>query len=61
MNDEYLLNKCREPCLKKLMCGHICMGTCGQCQQGLLHIPCIEMCNKIGPCGHKYVYICKCK
>lgn len=56
MDSEYLLDKCREPCLHKLHCGDICQGTCGQCKQGRLHEPCREICKKINPCNHVYVF-----
>lgn len=57
MDSQYLLDKCQEPCLQKLNCNDICLGKCGQCKQGRLHIPCKEPCNKINPCNHTYVYI----
>lgn len=57
MDNEYVLDKCRKPCLQKLNCGHICLGTCGECKQGRLHVPCSKSCNKINPCYHMYVFI----
>lgn len=59
MDSQYLLDKCREPCLQYLNCNDICLGTCGQCKQGRLHVPCNEMCNKINPCNHTYVCFCE--
>ncbi|XP_060843722.1 NFX1-type zinc finger-containing protein 1-like [Rhopalosiphum padi] len=59
LNSQYLLDKCREPCLQKLNCGDICLGTCGECKQGRLHIPCSEVCNKINPCNHTCKFPCK--
>lgn len=55
MDSQYLLEKCRAPCSHKLNCNDICLGTCGQCKQGRLHVPCSETCNKINPCNHTYV------
>jgi len=55
MDSQYLLDKCREPCLQKLNCKDICLGTCGECKQGRIHVPCSEICNKINPCNHTYV------
>ena len=43
---------CTKPCLKKLPCGHICLGTCGTCLKGTLHIRCNEICEKKLVCGH---------
>ncbi|XP_060856237.1 NFX1-type zinc finger-containing protein 1-like [Metopolophium dirhodum] len=59
LDSQYLLDKCREPCLQKLNCGDICSGTCGQCKQGRLHVPCSEVCNKINPCNHTCKFPCK--
>ncbi|XP_060863746.1 NFX1-type zinc finger-containing protein 1-like [Metopolophium dirhodum] len=58
-NSQYVLDRCREPCLKMLLCGDLCSGTCGKCKQGRLHVPCEEMCNKINPCNHTCNYPCK--
>ena len=43
---------CKEPCLQKLQCGHICKGTCGACLKGTLHIRCEQECSKRLVCGH---------
>jgi hypothetical protein len=43
---------CKEPCLQKLQCGHICEGTCGTCLKGTLHIRCNKECSKRLVCGH---------
>lgn len=56
VSSKYVLDKCNEPCLKLLLCGDMCSGTCGKCKQGRLHVPCEEMCNKINPCNHTCVY-----
>ncbi|KAL5237885.1 hypothetical protein ACI65C_005295 [Semiaphis heraclei] len=59
LDSQYLLDKCREPCLQKLNCGDVCLGTCGECKQGRLHVPCSEVCNKINPCNHTCKFPCK--
>ncbi|KAL4098189.1 hypothetical protein QTP88_022837 [Uroleucon formosanum] len=59
MDSQYLLDKCREPCLQQLNCNDICSGTCGECKQGRLHVPCSEICNKINPCNHTCNFPCK--
>ncbi|KAF0765131.1 NFX1-type zinc finger-containing protein 1-like, partial [Aphis craccivora] len=59
VSSKYVLDKCNEPCLKLLLCGDMCSGTCGKCKQGRLHVPCEEMCNKINPCNHTCNYPCK--
>lgn len=37
---------------QELVCGHVCAGTCGGCQQGRLHVPCSQSCRKVLVCGH---------
>ncbi|XP_060877240.1 NFX1-type zinc finger-containing protein 1-like [Metopolophium dirhodum] len=59
LDSQYLLDKCREPCLQKLNCNDICLGTCGECKQGRLHIPCSDICNKIYSCNHICKFPCK--
>ncbi|XP_001949970.2 NFX1-type zinc finger-containing protein 1 [Acyrthosiphon pisum] len=59
LDSQYLLDKCREPCLQKLNCNDICLGTCGECKQGRIHVPCSEICNKINPCNHTCKFPCK--
>uniref|UniRef100_A0A2S2NW97 NFX1-type zinc finger-containing protein 1 n=2 Tax=Schizaphis graminum TaxID=13262 RepID=A0A2S2NW97_SCHGA len=59
VSSQYVLDKCNEPCLKMLLCGDICSGTCGKCKQGRLHVPCEEICNRINPCNHTCNYPCK--
>ena len=49
------MQKCQVKCSKILHCGHMCLGTCANCHQGRLHIPCKERCGKELVCGH----ICK--
>ncbi|BFZ14774.1 hypothetical protein BsWGS_17813 [Bradybaena similaris] len=46
-------NKCPEPCKTELACGHLCVGTCGQCSNQRLHVDCQEKCKKILICGHE--------
>lgn len=55
LDSQYLLDKCREPCSQKLNCNDICLGKCGECKQGRIHVPCSEICNKINSCNHMYV------
>lgn len=33
-----LLDACTEPCGIELKCGHLCIGSCGRCKLGRLHI-----------------------
>ncbi|XP_003387579.1 PREDICTED: NFX1-type zinc finger-containing protein 1-like [Amphimedon queenslandica] len=47
------MRRCKIPCNVELACGHLCRGTCGECNQGRLHIPCKEKCTRILLCGHK--------
>ena len=44
---------CPVPC-KKLIesCNHECIGTCGTCNQGRLHVQCKKKCGRIQNCGH---------
>ncbi|CAI6345463.1 unnamed protein product [Macrosiphum euphorbiae] len=59
LDSQYILDKCREPCLQKLNCNNICLGTCGECKQGRIHVPCSEICSKINPCNHTCKFPCK--
>ena len=43
---------CKNPCLTKLPCGHICAGTCGRCLKGTFHIMCNQKCLNKLICGH---------
>ncbi|CAL1546453.1 unnamed protein product [Lymnaea stagnalis] len=49
--EEYFL--CPEPCNVELECGHLCLGSCGKCCGGRLHINCQQKCKKILICGHE--------
>ncbi|XP_045618372.1 NFX1-type zinc finger-containing protein 1 [Procambarus clarkii] len=46
---------CKEPCNQLLKCEHNCMGDCGRCFQGRVHVSCQQPCKKPLVCGH----ICK--
>lgn len=37
-NERKLLSACDELCNVELKCGHLCMGSCGRCMYGRLHI-----------------------
>ncbi|KAK3888095.1 hypothetical protein Pcinc_007833 [Petrolisthes cinctipes] len=49
---EESLPYCMEPCNKTLACDHKCMGTCGICFQGRLHVACNKPCKRQLICGH---------
>ncbi|KAG8185046.1 hypothetical protein JTE90_017067 [Oedothorax gibbosus] len=57
-NKETLAKICREPCRKKLYCGHMCQGTCSRCHQGRIHTACTQPCKRILICGHGCKSIC---
>ncbi|KAK4316795.1 hypothetical protein Pmani_012053 [Petrolisthes manimaculis] len=46
---------CKKPCNKTLECEHTCIGECGSCFQGRLHVACNKPCKRPLVCGH----ICK--
>ncbi|XP_069936734.1 NFX1-type zinc finger-containing protein 1-like [Cherax quadricarinatus] len=46
---------CEEPCSQVLKCDHTCVGNCGRCFQGRVHVSCSQPCKKPLVCGH----ICK--
>ncbi|CAF1207828.1 unnamed protein product [Adineta steineri] len=46
---------CEEPCGSILACKHKCVGTCGDCHTGKLHVPCGEKCERNLICSH----VCK--
>ncbi|CAF4986027.1 unnamed protein product, partial [Rotaria sp. Silwood1] len=46
---------CPKPCGEMLACEHKCIGKCGDCRAGKLHIPCGEKCERELICSH----ICK--
>lgn len=45
-------SKCTQACNTKLVCGHVCSGTCGTCHQGRFHVPCRKSCERKLICGH---------
>ncbi|XP_063233033.1 NFX1-type zinc finger-containing protein 1-like isoform X1 [Bacillus rossius redtenbacheri] len=49
---EELLQYCQQPCGMTLQCKHKCKGSCGQCLQGRIHMPCGEKCGRVLICGH---------
>ena len=57
--EEYT-NKCNIECNQELACGHRCGGTCEQCHQGRLHIPCKKKCTHKLLCGHTCTSIICC-
>ncbi|CAF3694346.1 unnamed protein product [Rotaria sp. Silwood1] len=52
---EYKVFPCPEPCGTILACQHKCVGTCGDCRTGKLHVPCGEKCERELICSH----VCK--
>jgi hypothetical protein len=50
--------KCKEKCLDLLECGHQCVGTCGECHAGRLHVRCRQNCGRQLVCGHLCNYPC---
>jgi len=51
-NYQPYLKYCRSPCNKELSCGDRCAGSCGQCFNGRIHIPCSAPCKNVLVCGH---------
>lgn len=49
---------CTVPCNKTLDCGHNCVGTCGKCSQGRLHVACASKCDRTLACGHRCFFSC---
>ena len=54
-NSQELLSYCNKPCNTVLECTHPCVGTCSQCLQGRIHVPCNEKCGRPQICGHRFV------
>lgn len=50
--------KCHEPCNASLECGHQCVGTCGKCHMGRLHVSCKQNCGRTLVCGHICSFPC---
>ena len=44
---------CRKPCSQILGCGHTCVGLCGSCHQGRLHVKCNTKCDRVLVCSHQ--------
>ncbi|KAI1716014.1 AAA domain-containing protein [Ditylenchus destructor] len=45
---------CPNPCATPLPeCGHLCLGTCGKCRNGRIHLACTKNCKRILICGHE--------
>lgn len=44
---------CPEPCSKRLDCGHLCSGKCGECSDRRIHSLCSHGCQQDLICGHK--------
>ena len=44
--------RCEEPCRATLECEHQCVGNCGKCRQGRMHVPCEASCERIRVCLH---------
>nr|XP_045592741.1 NFX1-type zinc finger-containing protein 1-like [Procambarus clarkii] len=55
VNGEDAWEYCKEPCGQVLNCEHNCLGNCGLCFQGRIHVSCQQPCEKPLVCGH----ICK--
>lgn len=43
---------CPTPCDTILACKHKCVGTCGNCRTGKLHVPCGQKCDRELICSH---------
>ncbi|CAG2055318.1 unnamed protein product [Timema podura] len=54
-NSVKILSYCGKQCEESLECKHTCRGTCGECMQGRVHVPCQETCNRRLICGHRCV------
>lgn len=50
--------KCPEKCETLLECGHPCVGTCGECYAGRLHVRCSQNCGRQLVCGHTCNFPC---
>uniref|UniRef100_T1IT11 non-specific serine/threonine protein kinase n=1 Tax=Strigamia maritima TaxID=126957 RepID=T1IT11_STRMM len=53
-----IMKYCKNPCREKLPCQHNCVGTCGECLQGRVHVACKAKCGRIQICGHKCTFPC---
>ncbi|XP_071520848.1 NFX1-type zinc finger-containing protein 1 isoform X2 [Panulirus ornatus] len=52
VNGEDAWEYCKERCNQLLNCKHECVGNCGSCFQGRLHVSCRKPCKKLLVCGH---------
>lgn len=50
--------KCPGKCEALLECGHPCVGTCGECHMGRLHMRCRQNCGRQLVCGHTCNFPC---
>ena len=50
--------KCLMKCDALLECGHRCVGTCGDCHFGRLHVRCSQDCGRQLVCGHTCAFPC---
>ena len=50
--DELKRFPCPQPCGSMLACQHKCVGTCGDCHTGKLHVACGEKCERQLICSH---------
>lgn len=57
-DDKILFENCKAACSAEIDCGHKCLGSCGQCYRGRLHIKCKEKCRRPLVCGHLCNDIC---
>ncbi|XP_066939877.1 NFX1-type zinc finger-containing protein 1-like [Macrobrachium rosenbergii] len=49
---------CDAPCMANLDCSHQCVGHCGSCFQGRLHVSCNKPCKRPLVCGHICQFPC---
>lgn len=57
-DEKILFENCKSPCSAELVCGHKCLGSCGECYRGRLHIKCKAKCRRPLVCGHLCNDIC---
>ncbi|CAH0548130.1 unnamed protein product [Brassicogethes aeneus] len=57
--DINLLDFCKEPCGTTLKCEHKCLGSCGACYQGRIHVKCAEKCGVPLVCNHECTVPCR--
>ena len=54
---EFLPSKCEVKCSVKLLCGHLCTGSCSECYAGRMHKECSFQMFPL-PCGHPTKDLC---